>query len=78
MPPDAPPPPDPRHWVERPPLALSHGTVDFARSRFSRHDRTIEPLSPREAEVLAFLADRPNRTVPRDDLLTEVFGHGDT
>ncbi len=78
MPPDAPPQSDPRAWVERPPLALSHGTVDFARSRFARHDRTIEPLSPREAEVLAFLADRPNRTVPRDELLTQVFGHGDT
>lgn len=73
----APPPTDPRPWVERPPLALSHGTIDFARSRFVRDDRRVETLSPREAGVLAYLADHPNRTVPRDALRTHVFGHGD-
>lgn len=68
---------DATSWVERPPLGLARGTVDFARSRFLRHDRRIEPLSPLEARVLAYLADRPNAVVPRDELLTRVWGHGD-
>lgn len=70
-------PGDASSWVERPPLPLARGTVDFARSRFLRHDRRIEPLSPLEARMLAYLADRPNRVVPRDELLTRVWAHAD-
>lgn len=68
---------DARSWVERPALVLEVGVVDFARCRFVRQDRGVEALSARECAVLAFLADRPNQPVPRDDLLLEVWGHAD-
>lgn len=76
-PPESPHDGETRSWVERAPLQLSGGVVDFARCRFVRHGGKVEPLSPREAEMLAFLADRANRTVPREDLLTHVWGHSD-
>lgn len=76
-PPEPAAPGDGSGWVERAPLPLARGTVDFARTRFLRHDRRIEPLSPLEAQVLAYLGDRPNRVVPRHELLARVWGHSD-
>lgn len=64
---------DARDWVERPPLTLVGGTIDFARSRFLRGDGEVVQLSARESQVLAYLADRPNQIVTRDALLEDVF-----
>lgn len=64
---------DARAWVERPPLKLIGGTLDFARSRFVREDGAVVQLSARESQVLAHLADHPNQIVTRDALLEEVF-----
>lgn len=72
-PPRANPSRDVRAWVERPPLTLVGGTLDFARSRFVREDGAVVQLSARESQVLAYLADHPNQIVSRDALLEEVF-----
>jgi DNA-binding response OmpR family regulator/putative methionine-R-sulfoxide reductase with GAF domain len=61
--------------VERPPLTLVGGTIDFARSRFLRADGEVVQLSARESQVLAYLADRPNQIVTRDALLGDVFAY---
>lgn len=66
-----------RAWVERPALELATGSVDFARSRFVRSDGTTVWLTTREAQLLAYLADRPNCPVSRDELLTQVWRHHD-
>ncbi|HRE88192.1 MAG TPA: winged helix-turn-helix domain-containing protein [Myxococcota bacterium] len=66
---------DARDWVERPPLTLVGGTIDFARSRFLRGDGEVVQLSARESQVLAYLADRPNQIVTRDALLEDVFAY---
>ena len=66
---------DTHSWVEREAVELATGTVDFARSRFVRTDGSIERLTTREAEVLAYLVDRADEAVARDDLLGAVWGH---
>ncbi len=66
---------DPRPWVERAPVELETGCIDFVRSRFVRRDGGIEQLTAREAEVLAFLVERAGEGVGRDELLGAVWGH---
>jgi DNA-binding response OmpR family regulator len=66
---------DPHAWVERPPVEVATGTIDFARSRFVRFSGEVERLTTREAEVLAFLIDRADEAVGRDELLGAVWGH---
>jgi DNA-binding response OmpR family regulator/putative methionine-R-sulfoxide reductase with GAF domain len=68
---------EPRSWLDRAPLMLPTGTVDFARTRFRRHDGRLEPLTAREAELVAFLADSGNRAVSRDEIRVRVFGQAE-
>ncbi len=70
-------PNDPRPWVERSALRLADGVVDFPRSRFVREDGRVAMLSARESALLAFLSDRANETVSREDMLIGVWGHSD-
>ena len=54
-------------------LLLRGCEVDLAR-REVRQRRTVTTLSEREAELLAYLAERPHQPVTRDQLLVEVWG----
>lgn len=54
-------------------LLLRGCEVDLARREVRRH-RTLTPLSEREAELLAYLAERPHQPVTRDQLLVDVWG----
>ncbi|MEQ1507361.1 MAG: helix-turn-helix domain-containing protein, partial [Myxococcota bacterium] len=63
-------------------LALTGGTVDLLTRAVRFHDRGEGPqagrsdrLTLREAELLAYLARRPGETVPREEILTDVFGY---
>ncbi|MFM9995684.1 MAG: response regulator transcription factor [Phycisphaerales bacterium] len=57
-----------------PTLRIAGRVIDFARREASLPGgKTIE-LSPREAEVLAFLAANPGRAVSREELLSRVWG----
>ena len=66
---------DPHDWVDREPVRLATGIIDFARSRFLRQGGGVERLTTREAEVLAFLVEHADQAVARDDLLGAVWGH---
>jgi two-component system response regulator VicR len=55
-------------------LQLGDVVVDFRARRATRLGHDIE-LTHRELEILHYLADRPGRTVTRDDLLQEVWGY---
>lgn len=56
-------------------LELADRTVDLARQEVRRGDQVLESLTTKEAELLAWLAERVGRAVSRDDLLREVWGH---
>lgn len=66
---------DPRPWVERAPVEIATGCIDFVRSRFVSSEGQIEQLTTREAEVLAYLVERVGEAVGRDELLGAVWGH---
>ncbi len=68
---------DARDWVHKPALLLASGTVDFARSRFLPRGGPAVVLSSREAQVLAYLADRANEVVNRDALIVDVFKYSE-
>ncbi|MEQ1504471.1 MAG: winged helix-turn-helix domain-containing protein, partial [Myxococcota bacterium] len=55
-------------------VPLAAGTADLT-TRTVRLRRRSAVLTERECEVLAYLAARPGRTVPRDELLVRVFGY---
>ncbi|MCB9689628.1 MAG: winged helix-turn-helix domain-containing protein [Alphaproteobacteria bacterium] len=55
-------------------LALRGGTVDLER-RVLRHAGGTTSLSRLEVSLLAYLAARPGREVPREELLRQVWGH---
>ena len=50
-------------------------TLDVTSRRLTRNGKEI-PLTPREFDLLAFLASRPGRALTRDQILRNVWGHG--
>jgi DNA-binding response OmpR family regulator len=56
-------------------LVLQAATVDLARGAVTRTDGEARSLTDTERRLLAYLASRPHRDVPRDELLREVWGH---
>jgi predicted ATPase/DNA-binding winged helix-turn-helix (wHTH) protein/Tfp pilus assembly protein PilF len=60
--------------VEPTRIQLELGLVDFAR-RVLRAPDGERSLTTKEAELLSYLAQRPERDVPRDELLREVWGY---
>ncbi len=54
--------------------ALDIGTYDPERAEIQRPDGSLVKLTPRENELLAYLVDRGDRAVPRQELLREVWG----
>ena len=61
--------------VER--LTLDDITIDFQTLEARDGDRSIE-LTPREFELLQYLAERKNTVVSRDELHQRVWGFSDT
>lgn len=55
-------------------ISLHDGWVDRKTREVHREGRVVV-LRAKELELLAFLADRPDRTIPREELLAEVFGY---
>ena len=55
-------------------MALGTLTVDFASYNATRSGENLE-MTPKEFEVLRFLWQHRNRTVSRDQLLTNVWGY---
>lgn len=56
------------------PIRIRAGSVDLKRCRILR-DGIETPLSRLEVALLAYLVERPNQEVSRDELLREVWGH---
>lgn len=56
-------------------MQLSDRTVDVVRQVVVHRDGTTTSLTTREAELLAYLARRPEQDVTRDELLTEVWAY---
>jgi DNA-binding response OmpR family regulator len=67
-----------RRSAERPhplrTLRFPECTVDFERSEILPADGTRHELSPREAELLSYLAANPGRAVSRREILERVWG----
>ncbi|HHO51870.1 MAG TPA: NACHT domain-containing protein, partial [Deltaproteobacteria bacterium] len=64
--------------VELPsPVQLAGCTVDLVRRRVERDGRQLV-LTRLEADLLAYLMERAGRDVPREELLTEVWGYAAT
>jgi DNA-binding winged helix-turn-helix (wHTH) protein/tetratricopeptide (TPR) repeat protein len=56
-------------------LVFDHGTIDLLDRRFLRSDGAPPvPLTPRDVDLLRYLAQWPDRLVGRDELLREVWG----
>ncbi|MEM7165622.1 MAG: response regulator transcription factor [Planctomycetota bacterium] len=53
--------------------SLEGRTVYFDRFEVCFEDGTREELSPREVDVLRYLAENPGRAVSRDELLTRIW-----
>ncbi len=63
--------------AQPPPVALleiAGRRIDFERREVRFADGGTESLSEREAALLAYLAENPDRAVPRDELLQKVWG----
>jgi DNA-binding winged helix-turn-helix (wHTH) protein len=59
-------------------IPIEGGRVDLARREVVRGDARVE-LRAKEVELLRYLAERPGRTVPREELFERVWGyHPDT
>jgi len=56
-------------------LRLEVGPVDLARRVVRREDQDAS-LTTKEAELLTYVAQRPGRDIPREELLSEVWGYG--
>jgi DNA-binding response OmpR family regulator len=54
-------------------LRSSHLSIDLARCEISDSQSVIESLTPREAEVLSYLAIHSDRAVSRDEMLSNVW-----
>ncbi len=48
--------------------------VDFAKMELTREDKPV-PLTPQEFKILKYFAQNPERVIPRDELLKEVWGY---
>lgn len=48
--------------------------VDFAKMELKRGDELVQ-LTPQEFKMLKYLAQNPERVIPRDELLNEVWGY---
>ncbi len=55
-------------------LTLAGWLIDLAQRRIQR-DGVERSLSTKEAQLLAYLAGQPGRSVPRSELLQEVWGY---
>jgi DNA-binding response OmpR family regulator len=56
-------------------LQLTDRVVDLGRQQVRRGEEAPESLTTKEADLLAWLAERPGRAVSRDDLLRELWGY---
>jgi len=56
-------------------LLVDDGVVDLDRGEVVRGD-AVRRLTAFERELLAYLAARTGRDVPRDELHEQVWGHG--
>jgi DNA-binding response OmpR family regulator/predicted ATPase len=56
-------------------LQLAIGTVDLRRGAVRTHRGEVRHLTPRERQLLEWLAARPGRVQPRQLILREVWGH---
>jgi DNA-binding response OmpR family regulator len=54
-------------------VAVPGATVDLARREVRREDGGREELSEQEADLIRFLAERHDRAVPREELLTLLW-----
>jgi predicted ATPase len=55
-------------------MTLRACTVDWSRGEAARADGGAAHLSRRELQLLGYLAAHPDRVIPREELLVEVFG----
>jgi DNA-binding response OmpR family regulator len=71
-----------RRSVDRPEevhgARLGRGTIDFRRREIRWSDEERLELSETETAILSFLAANRNRAVSREELLTRVWGIGDS
>jgi predicted ATPase/DNA-binding winged helix-turn-helix (wHTH) protein len=58
----------------RPKLTLRASVIDLDQGVVKRGEEALK-LTPREIELLAYLADRAERTVSREELLSQVWGY---
>jgi predicted ATPase/DNA-binding winged helix-turn-helix (wHTH) protein len=56
-------------------LRLEACTVDLQRRQLQRHDGERETLTEQEYGLLYYMSARPGRTIPRDELLEQVWGY---
>jgi predicted ATPase/DNA-binding winged helix-turn-helix (wHTH) protein len=56
-------------------LRLEACTVDLQRRQLQRHDGGRETLTEQEYGLLCYMSARPGRTIPRDELLEQVWGY---
>src|SRR5687767_5579727 len=59
-------------------VVLTSCTVDLAGRRVRAADGAVRDLTPLEARLLAWLAERPGVDLTREQLLVEVWGHRPT
>lgn len=59
-------------------VVLSGGVVDLVARTFQRHDGGEVRLTPRERDLLGWLAARPARIVSREELLEQVWNYAPT
>ena len=56
-----------------PRLSLKEVEIDFQARRATMHDREVR-LTPKEFDLLRYLTNHPNRTIPHRELLQAVWG----
>ena len=58
-------------------MVLGPVSIDFGSYTATRDDKPLN-LSPKEFDIMKFLWDHRNKTVPREDLLTQVWGYDES
>lgn len=61
--------------MTRRPILLHDGRVDTVSLRVHRTGQPVCTLTPREGRLLDYLHEREGQTVPREELLVDVFGY---